>query len=307
MATLMKLYRDLLCFVLFMLLSSNRSTLQAAPINMQDGQLSVQLLSENGAIAAVNFQGNEFFRIGNPVAYVANYGVQDYFNLASFAVNDTYGNIGFSTISQPNYTFQSDWQFLTLHLRTTRSYQLLPGLNTLRITTQVENLGDTLGLMLFETYDPDQGVNHGLGNATYNKVNALPEAIWAHARINGGPTQQQTVIAGSTDLRTTVTAGGFFSLFDGQDVNDFFDFPYDGADALADEGLHIGMRTIFTPNQTTSWHYDLSFGNTLTEAENSFFQANNIVIPEPSSLVGLLIVTGLGWHVYRRRAKQVTL
>ena len=187
-----------------------------------------------------------------------------------------------------------------------RSYSLVSGLSVLRITTDFTNNGSDVTLSYFDTFDPDNGTDLGQGFATFNDVFSLAGGTVGQARIDSDGFTH-TVIAGSVDSRVTVASGGPFSISNGLLLNNFFDSPVDGNDTLADEGMHIGLRTFLGSGQTTSFTYDLAFGLNPFAAQEAFIQANSVSpVPEPSSLAlfGIGACVAAGGAALRRRREE---
>ena len=279
---------------------------------LTNGNLTVNILETNGAIGSVVFDGYEFFHISS-TASVADYGMQLGSDDTTFAKNTEIPSPGTPTIPVTvtggnvvtgTYTDVGAGANVTF----VRTYSIVPARHVIRIVTDITNHGDPLTLAYFDTYNAEQGVQQSptLGHSTYNLGLPLGGATAGQSSIssNGGVSYQETVIAGSLDPRVTVAAGGFFSLFEGADVNDFFDFPFNDNGALDDNGLHIGIRTPLGANVTTRYTFDLSFGETPAAAQNEFLLAN---APEPATVVslgvGFVYLLFAALRTSRRRAK----
>ena len=258
---------------------------------LSNGNLTVQVLDSNGAISSATFGGSEFFAQGVASA-ISDFGFQNGADIDTFRRNDAYGNtdgiVGVPVTVSANNVVTGTYTGGGAQVLFARSYSLLSGLNVLRISTNLTNQGGALQLSYFDTFDPDQGVDFGLGYETYNYVFPLAGGTVGQARIDGGVGRQHTVLGGSLDSRVTVAAGYPFSIFDGYDLNDFFDMPFNGQDTYYDGGIHLGIRTNLAAGQTTNYTFDLAFGLTPASAQQAFTSGNPL--PEPSTFV----LAGLG-------------
>ena len=253
---------------------------------LTNGALTVVIRDDNGAIGSATFGGAEFFRKGT---FVSDYGFQSGTDVTTYVRNDAYGGIG-QPVTVTGTTVSGTFTRGGANVEFTRQYSLVPGLNVLRVTTEFTNNGSDVTLSYFDTFDPDQGVDLGLGYSTFNDVFDLSGGTVGQARVFGG-VNQHTVLVGSLDARATVAAGYPFVIGSGGDVNSFFASPFDGNDTLADQGIHVGIRTSLASGQTTLFTYDLAFGLDPASAQAAFSHANASAVPEPSSLVAF---SGLG-------------
>jgi hypothetical protein len=268
----------------------NANTLNASIIT--NGALTVEILDTNGTIRSVRYDGTEFFLQGVASA-ISDWGLRldtetDPFVLAK---NESFGTAAIPVTQNSPLAFAGNYPALSSQISFTRAYTLVPGFNILRVDTTFINNGPARVLSYFDTFDPDQGIDLGLGYSTYNDLFPLASAHVGQASIsnNGGASLQQTVWAASLDSRATVAAGGLYSIFDGDELEFFFTAPYDGENTFADEGLHIGMRTAIAHNSTTRFTYDLVFASTPAAAQAEFLAANSI--PEPNIVIAVTLAS----------------
>jgi len=270
-----------------------------------NGSLTINIRNDNGAIDSAVFNGIDYFNPGTPVS---NFGFQNNTDTSTFRINDTSGFTQ-QTVSVSGTSVSGVFTAGGSSLGFVRNYSLVSGLNVLRVTTDFTNNGGDITFSYFDTFDPDQGRALGGGFGTFNDVFSLSGVTVGQARINSGAFQH-TVIAGSVDGRATVASGNPFNISDGTLLNAFFSSPFDGNDAFADSGTHIGIRTLLGSGQNTSFTYDLAFGLNPNSAQSAFAQANAVSpVPEPSSLALALFgigacVAGVGATRRRRREKQ---
>lgn len=252
----------------------------------------MDIRNDNGAIDTATFGGTDFFNPGTPVS---NWGIQKSTDTSTFRINNTSGGTGqpvsVSLLAQVSGTYTGGGA----NVGFVRSYSLVSGQNSLRVSTTFTNDGATLSLRYFDTFDPDQGQGLGQGFTTFNDVFLLGGSTVGQARINAGGFQH-TVIAGSADSRVVVAAGSPFQISNGGELNSFLAGPFDGNDAPADQGLHIGLQMNINAGGTDSFSYDLAFGLTPLDARNAFLS-----VPEPTTATILVVVAAAVAISGRRR------
>lgn len=283
------------------------SALQAGVLT--NGMLSVEVRA-NGAIDSAVFQGVNFFKSGS-ANDVSNFGIQIDGKESTFLTNTTNGATGLHLTGNGfNYSGIVSWAGGAT-LEYGRSYSLVAGLNALRVTTTVTNIGSSHSTVaFFDTFDPDQGFGFPIDPnshypalapfQTYNDVFALAGGQVGQASINTGGSQL-TVLVGSTDARALVASGGPLEIASGKDLNKFLVKPIDGNGVLSDKGTHIGMSQLLNPLETTSFTYVLAFGANPNDAQQAFALAS---VPEPSTLA-VFSAIGVCVLVFRRRARAV--
>lgn len=274
-----------------------------APIVLDNGSLRVEIRGDNGAIAAVQFGGSDFYNPGTPVS---DWGMQVADQEGTFAKNGTDGatqisaivtDAGDSAVVVANYAPGNG-----VDVEVTRTYSLVPGLDVLRVTTEFVNNGVDTVISYFDTLDPDQGEGQGTGFYTFNDV--YPDlggaAIVGQATETGG----LSVAIGSLDSEATVASGLPFSIDNGFSLNNFFTVPFDGDGVYDDQGTHIGVRRFLGAGESFTFTYDQAYGLSAFEARGQFRAAN---VPEPGMVV--LLAAGLSLVVpflsRRRLYRQV--
>ena len=248
--------------LLFMVAAIVPSTARA--ITLTNGALTVEIRSDNGAIDSVVFGGANFYKQGT---FVSDWGMQNGTSTATFALNTTDGLTGIpATVTTPSGTVQVAGTYTGggANVTFTRTYSLVPGLNVLRIATQFLNAGSAVTVSYFDTFDPDQGMP-SLGFATYNDV--LGNVARASA------TSDLTVVMGSEDAGVTLAAGSPFRIDSGTALNSFFAAPFDGNGALADQGMHVGLRFPLAAAESRTFTYDQAYGTSTTDALDAYNDA----------------------------------
>jgi len=286
-------------FFLALVLTLLGTHLQAGVLT--NGSLTVSLRS-NGAIDSAVFGGQNFFKPGTGTN-VSDFGLQNGMDASTFLLNDSNGGSGLSlSESGSSYHGSHTWGSNT-NLDYLRTYSLVAGLNALRITTTITNIGSAcFTVSHFDTFDPDQAyaLIPGGGIApfeTSNDVFLLAGGRVGQASINANGSQL-TVLVGSLDSRAVIASGDPLQIGSGTDLNDFFLAPADADGKLDDEGTHIGFRQLLKPTQSTTFTYIMTFGANPNDAQQAFTLAS---VPEPGSLAvfGAIGICGL---FLRRRA-----
>lgn len=266
---------------------------------LTDGLLSVDIPEDNGAIGIATFNGEEYFNAGTPIS---NWGFQFGTDTSTFVMNEIDGTEGFPVnVSSGNtalglllplgVSFPEFVQY-------SRAYDLLPGLNTLRVVINVTN--NTLGqvdIALFDTFDPDQS-DFATINDTVFDVYKL-----GISSASTGP-NDGTVILGTADGRGVIDTGGFgiFGVDSGADLNTLISSPNDANGATADTNLTIGFSDTLAAGESAQFTYFLSFGGNVNQARANILA----VVPEPGSLA-LFGLASLTLVMMRRTRRAKTL
>ncbi|WP_293077409.1 PEP-CTERM sorting domain-containing protein [Moorena sp. SIO3H5] len=277
-------------------------TASAKAVTLSNGSLEVTIREDNGAIDTVLFDNMTFFASDffNPGAPVSDFGFQNGTNTSTFVINTT-TDFSFSTQQPVSVSSSGDSVSVTgtytgggANVDFTRTYSLVPDFNVLSVSTEFVNNGSDVALRYFDTFDPDQGIDQGNGFGTFNDVLSL--STDAGLATVGQATEQDglTVVLGSLDPDVTVASGNPFQIFDGFDLNNFFNDPFDGNGDFVDLGTHIGIELLLAAGESGSFKYHQAYGQSITEAQEQFILAKSIDVPEPASVLGLLAVSAIG-------------
>jgi len=234
----------------------------AHAIVLTNGPLSVDIRTDNGAIDTLTFNGVDFYGRGT---HVSDWGIQNGSTTSTFRLNDTSGATGIpmATMSAPGQvTATGTYTAGGANVGIVRRYELVSGANALHITTTLQNNGTALTLRYFDTFDPDQGDQLGLGFETFNDVLIAGALRVAQARA----TNNLTVRIGGPAVTATVAAGAPFRIDSGSTLNSFFAFPFDGNDGLADNGIHLGYEVALANGASVVLEYRHSYGATAAAA-----------------------------------------
>ncbi len=266
------------------------------------------ILGANGAIDSVEFGGANFFKPGLDTpsgavgTSVSDFGIQNGTDAKSFLLNDTNGGAGL-TLAESDFTYHGAHTWNSgADLDYLRTYSLVAGLNAIRVTSTIKNVGSaSFTVSQFDTFDPDQayGLIPGSGIEpfeTFNDAFSLAGGRVGQASIDvtgsNGIRRGLTMIVGSLDSRAVLASGDPLQIGSGDDLNEFFRAPADAANKLDDEGTHIGFRQLLNPNESTTFTYIMAFGANPTDAQRAFTLAS---VPEPASVAvfGALGLCGL--------------
>lgn len=265
-----------------------------------NGQLMVDIRTDNGAIDTVTFGGYDFYNPGSPVS---DYGFQNGTNTSTFSFANTNGGISGHTVSSVvpfagGVLVTGTYNTSGTSIGFTRFYQLVPGVNALQITSTYTNNG-AIGisdLRTYDTADPDQGGS----SSTFNDVLTISGHQVAQATGRFSPV---TTVWGE-GLEGFGGSGSNFGLgiSDGNELNAFFATPYDPNGALQDIGIGIGFQFSLAQGQTVTTVYTQAYGLDAAQAQSAYLAAASV--PEPTSLLsfaGLGLCFGVG--AWRKRRK----
>jgi hypothetical protein len=224
------------------------------------GGLVVTVRDDNGAIASVTNSGIEYYAQG---FFVADYGIQIDRDTATFASNTINGDSPITVTSVTGgggvgdtITVLGFYSAGGIDLEFSRTYTLLNPTTYRTVTTWANRSGTDVTLQLFDTFDPDQGVDQGLGFGTFNDVNAAGNALTATAGT-------QTVELFNPTFGAPIGFMADFSLgiFNGDQLNDFIDGPnrIDPDGAFADIGYAIARDAFVAAGDSAQLAYDQTF------------------------------------------------
>ncbi|MBX9581570.1 MAG: hypothetical protein K2X87_14815 [Gemmataceae bacterium] len=230
------------------------------------GSLVVTVRDDNGAIASVTNNGIEYYAQGT---FVADYGIQINGDNTTFASNTIYGASPITVTSVAGGGGVGDSITVIgsyMGLEFSRTYTLLSADTYRTVTTWSNTSGADVTLQLFDTFDPDQGIDQGLGFNTINDVNADGNALTATAGT-------ETVMAFNPTLGSALGFQPDFALgiFTGAQLDAFLAGPYDPNGADQDIGYSIA-RSVFVAVGDSG---QLAFDQTFTGA----------AVPAPAGLV----------------------
>ena len=228
-------------------------------IALDNGLLTIDIREDNGAIDTALFGGSDFFNPGSPIS---DFGFQNGTDTSTFVQNTTTG------FTQQPVTVNSNGDVVVTGTYTggganvdfTRTYSLVDDLNALSIETEFVNNGSDINLSYFDTFDPDQGIDRGNSFSTFNDVFTLDTASGTAKVGQASELDDLTFILGSLNPDVTIASGSPFVISNGFTLNNFFDSPFDGEGALADQGTHIGIRLDIDAGEKESFEYIQAYG-----------------------------------------------
>ncbi|HEX4955293.1 MAG TPA: hypothetical protein VF017_18035 [Thermoanaerobaculia bacterium] len=256
-------------------LLASASSLPAQIFLLDNGPLEVEIREDNGAIHAVRFNSREYFRI---FTHVSDWGLQLGGNTATFALNGSDGlegvPVSITAAGSGVVTAAGTYTLGGANVAVERRYDLVPGQDALRIITRLTNNGFApVTLRGFDTFDPDQGVDGGVGVATFNDVEVQPtpggtvRVGLAYPPVEGAGVQYASALCAPASH--SVDAGGPFQIGSGSELNSVFTTPVDGAGALEDLGTHHAYEVTLFAGVTRTATVVLGFGLSPTSARNA--------------------------------------
>ena len=249
------------------------------PFTLSNGSLLAAIRGNNGAIDDILFDGSNFFNPGSPIS---DFGFQNGTDTSTFVLNDTEG-----FREQPVTVERIDETIVVTgtysrggaDIDFTRTYSLVEGLNVVSVETEFVNNGSDIDLRYFDTFDPDQGIDRGNSFETFNDVFTLDTAGGTATVGQASELDNLTFLLGSLNPDVTVASGSPFNIGGGFTLNQFFDSPFDGEGALADQGTHIGIQLDLNAGETESFEYFQAYGETPEEAQEQFLQSVEPLTP----------------------------
>lgn len=258
------------------------SITSAAAITLTDGDLSVDIREDNGAIGTLLFGGRDFYNPGTPVS---DWILQVDTDTSTFSSNTTTGGnpIGVRSVTADgdSVSVLADYVAGGAKVRVERSYSLISGADTLRTTTTLTNFGQDLTLALVDTFDPDQAADpffetlNDIDNGTARSIGPNGFTV----EFSGLPSSYR-----SDDL----------GIFSGRDLNQFFaNEPFDPDGAVQDIGVSLGVREL------------IASGDSLTVSFDQVYSIGEpFEVPEPATMLGSLTLLAIGAFLKRKYAQQ---
>lgn len=283
-----------LCAIALLLGSSVSA--QAAYINTANVQLNVS--TSNGAFLNFIGFGTDYFDHGT---HVADHGFAIEGVSRSFALSDTNGaNMGSltytgSAVTANSVTVNGNYGSYGSFVR---NVMAIPGFDVFRITTTFTNkTTSAYSLLQFETFDPDQGIAHGLGHDTKNDVVTLSSGMKVATSVNIANYNPFFVAAKNA---AATEAGGTFRIGDYSSLSAVLDNPVDGGNSQNDSGSHVINRFwLSAGNSVTFTSYIGTTSGNLDSALKALDSATKQV-PEPTGL----LLAGLAMLGLSRRVRR---
>ncbi len=242
---------------------------------LTNGSLTVAIEEGNGAIGEVSFGGSDFYNPGTPVS---DYGFQAGTSTSTFSIATTVGslssNISISSVSTVGDAVVVRGRYTggATTVDFTRTYSLIRGTNALQVEIELTNSGiSNATVRWYETFDPDQGYDHGRGHNTFNDVlEIIPGVSVGQATDTGG----LSVVMGSPESGSVVASGSPFRIDSGAYLNSFFDNPFDGEGNFDDSGTHVGGTVVaLAPASSATIIYYHGYGLSEADARSAYLDA----------------------------------
>jgi hypothetical protein len=274
------------------------SPLPGQAVTLSNGSLSVDIREDNGAIDTVLFNGQDFFNPGFPVS---NWILQD--STGNFGINDTDGSNSSGSLGIPSVQLNGNKVTVTGSYPAggssflERSYELLPGQNTLRTTTTLTNRGYDQSFSLADVFDPDQDANNF---GTFNTVNTLQTSGSQVSAVAIGPNSGNTVtIRGVTGNFQTSFLPGSLDINSSEALDSFFqNAPYNPNGQSEDIGVGIGIRQFLANGQSLTVSFDQEYD--VKPIPNPVPEGDNVAI---WSLVNALLIGAFWKSRFSKRSR----
>jgi hypothetical protein len=256
---------------------------------LSNGQLTLNVRNDNGAIDNAILNGKDFFDYGT---HVSDWGMQNGTNTGSFVLNNTSGGTSQPvtvTSTATSVTVTGTYTAGGSNVSFSRVYRLVAGVNALTIVSNfTNNAATTMEMRYFDTFDPDQGGGIGLGTNTVNDVLVSGGIRVARASATNDLTFTIGSIYGETSI---LDCGGPFQINSGSILNTVVTSPVDGDSTTADLGAHMVYVRSIAPGQTVETNGVLAFGETNLVAIDHFVIAASTTGPGVSTNAPTLVTT----------------
>jgi hypothetical protein len=240
---------------------------------LSNGQLSLTINDNSGAISELLFGGSDWYNPGRPGAYFAIAFGDDFYLFTESQTTPEAKVCGSSSFISATYR--------ELPLKVERRYTLASDANAFFVRTTIKNqTEDPVALRLAESFDPDQDIDQGGDFLTLNRLRELAEIPVTQAT---GLDTTYTVIMGSPTPGAVVEAAGgsntdppkvgYFLIETLQELDDFLDNPQNAEGRRGDLGIHCGITKTLAPAETFTFTMLQAFGLTVAAAEAAFLAA----------------------------------
>lgn len=251
-----------------------------ADITLTQGPLTITFNDAGGRIDSLLFNGLEVYRLGT---FVSDWGLSVFTNPPAFVINQARTTPAQQpmtrTVTTPSsVTYVGLYSNVYARLLLTRTFEFVPGQNTLRTRVLIQNQdAASVSVQSFDTFDPDfASVGGGVAYTTANdRYTILTNSIVAYAGRSTVPGLQTTALLGTTDPSAIIgasrTASGWFVIQNNADLGAILQAS--GADSnggTSDTSLDILWSFDLGPGATREMEYFHSFGTTVAAAEQAF-------------------------------------
>lgn len=251
--------------------------------------ITVNFDDNSGAISTFTAFGTDYF---NPGANVSDYGFAIEGDSSSFSLAATTGGssflnlLSFSDATEEDNSYTANGTFGTFGIFT-REFNVVDDLDVLSITTTFTNTSDAdFNLLQFETFDPDQGSEVGLGTNTINDVvdvEGIPGLV-AATSVNTNGLNPFFV---TSPFATATEAGGLFRINSNAGLLDVLNTPVDANGAIRDLGSHVVINSFIAASETVS--FTTFIGTTSGDLASALGVLTDAVtpsnVPEPSTTI----------------------
>jgi hypothetical protein len=294
--------------------------LRVSPAGMTvlaQGNLFVTITNPAARIYSLRFQGGEVYRVGT---FISDWGLQTGTNDSTFVINmnnNDFTGQPMALLSAGTFSasYAGNYNAGQANVALTRSYDLIPGSDVLRIIQSFRNDGAApIVLRGFDTFDPD----FATPTNTYWSMEADRYSITNNGlrvQIGSGILGDVVLLVGTPDPQAVVSdCSAYFGISSPASLDFMFSTGgFDPNGAVLDGTIDIGREFALSHGETATFIFYQAFANSVSSAENALWSSISStntalrvsVAPEGGNRFQLLVGSADGTPVSTERAARI--